>query len=409
MIKNKIIKTILTSTAACLILAANSSLAVENTVKIGGLYASQAIYYKNNGKAEQRVVSKRNKEFGFYTSGHLFVDYQLIAENNNLYGAKISLEHTTVNDRSVPFFLYFESELGRVEAGAESSAGKKMRINGYSASCGPGNGWSSIVISSPNNPSKPSEKLIPYITNFCSFLDSKTRTSVKSDSSRKITYFTPKISLVDKHRVQLGISYIPDSSNMGHATIDVDKQTQPTVSTKYNFVIKDGISYGVVYDGKFSDKLDAKIAFVGEHCKTHAFNKSDQKRSDIKFKDLNTYVVGGMLTYEKISVSASYGNYNKSLTAKEVDLISRDSSVYGFGAKYTMGKYAFSLNQFNSSHKKSKLSATSLAVDYNIAKGVKTYLQSTFYQTNGKYLENNIIKSDKNRGTLVFLGAKVSF
>ncbi len=140
MIKNKLTKIIFASTATCLI-AANNTLAIDNSVKIGGLYDSQAIYYKNNGKAEQRVVSNRNKNFGFYTSGHLFVDYKLIAENDNLYGAKISLEHTTVNDRSVPFYLYFESGFGRVEAGAESSAGKKMRINGYSASCGPGNGW----------------------------------------------------------------------------------------------------------------------------------------------------------------------------------------------------------------------------------------------------------------------------
>ena len=392
-----------------LFLAMNSSLAVENVVKMGGIYDFKTIYYKNSGKPEQRIVSVRNKEFGFYTSGNVFVDYQLIAENDNLYGAKISLEHTSANNANIPFYLYFESGLGRLEGGAEASAGKKMRITGYSTACGPGNGWNSNIITSPNNPSQPSKKLVAYITNFCSFLDAKTRTTSKSDYSRKLTYFTPKITLAEKHHIQLGISYIPDSSNMGHDNIDVDKQKPPVMSTKYDFVIKDGISYGIAYDGKFSDKLEGKFSFVGEHGKTHAFNKSDKKRANIKFKDLNTYVIGSMLKYENISVSACYGNYNKSLTAKEVDLISRDSSVYGFGAKYAMGKYAFSINQFNSTHKKSKLNATSLALDYSVAKGVKTYIQSTFYQTNGKYLENNVIKSDKSKGTLVFLGAKVSF
>ena len=82
MIKNKLTKIIFASTATCLI-AVNNTLAIDNSVKIGGLYDSQAIYYKNNGKAEQRVVSNRNKNFGFYTSGHLFVDYKLIAENDN--------------------------------------------------------------------------------------------------------------------------------------------------------------------------------------------------------------------------------------------------------------------------------------------------------------------------------------
>ncbi|MFN9477401.1 MAG: hypothetical protein ACK57M_03205, partial [Rickettsiales bacterium] len=205
-IKKKLTKAFLVQ-SILIFWSANASLAAENKVKMGGIYDFQAIHYKSNGDTNQRVVSTRNKEFGFYTSGNIFVDYQLIAENDNLYGAKISLEHTSVNDRAVPFFLYIESELGRVEGGAESSAGKKMRINGYSASCGPGNGWNSRVIASPSNPAKPSEKLIPYITNFCSFLDSKTRTSLRSDYSRKVTYFTPKMALSEKHHIQLGISY----------------------------------------------------------------------------------------------------------------------------------------------------------------------------------------------------------
>lgn len=389
----------------------DSSLAMENKVKMGGIYDFQAIHYNNNGNPDQRMVSTRNKEFGFYTSGNIFVDYQLIAENGNLYGAKISLEHTSVNDRAVPFFVYIESKLGRVEGGAESSAGKKMRINGYSASCGPGNGWNSRVITSPSNPLKPSEKLIPYITNFCSFLDSKTRTSLKSDYSRKITYFTPKMALAEKHHIQLGISYIPDSSNMGHDDINVDKQNPPVVSPKYKFVIKDGISYGITYTGKFPDKLEAKLSFVGEYGKTHAFNKADNTKSSIKFKNLNTYVIGGILTYEKISFSAAYGNYNKSLTAKEVDLISRDSYVYGYGAKYTMGQYAFSINQFHSNHKKNKLNVTSLGIDYNVAKGLKTYIQTNFYQAKGNYIQegSNAVKSNKNHGVLTFLGTKISF
>ena len=74
-----------------------------------------------------------------------------------------------------------------------------------------------------------------------------------------------------------------------------------------------------------------------------------------------------------------------------------------------MGKYAFSINQFNSNHKKSKLSATSLGADYNVVKGLKTYLQSTFYHTDGKYLEQKVVKSNKNKGVLIFLGAKISF
>lgn len=399
------------ATAATLFFSLNNSLAMDNQVKIGGLYEFQTIYYKNNGKPEQRVLSSNNREFGLNTSGHIFVDYQLISENNHKYGAKISLEHTSANDRAAPFYVYYESDLGRIEAGAESSAGKKMRITGYSASCATGNGWNSVTQLSPNLPGT-SDKSVAYITNFCSFLDAKTRTKGKVDYSRKFSYFTPKLAVNENHHFQIGASYIPDSSNMGHDKMDKDNKNDPVALVPYKFVVKDGISYGVAYSGKFSSELSAKASFVGEAGKPIAFNKKDDTKADKKFKDLNTYVLGGELKYNDISFSAAYTNYNKSLTAKDVDLIGRDSYAYGVGVKYNLDKYAFSINQFNSNFKKSILNVTSLGIDYMVAKGFKTYVQTNFYRTNGKFIDkndNNSIKSDKGRGVLVFLGAKVSF
>jgi hypothetical protein len=387
----------------------NNAIALENEVKMGGIYDVQSIYYKNNGKREQRIVSINSKEFALNTSGNIFVDYRLISDDNDIYGAKISFEHTTYNDRAVPLYLYYESEYGRWEGGADSSAGKKMRITGYTSSCGLGNGWNSIIKPSPNVVTS-SDKLTAYITNFCSFLDSKTRTAVKSDYSRKITYFTPKLPLSKDHQLQFGVSYIPDSSNMGHDDVDADKKNAAVPLVPYNFAIKDGISYGGAYKGKFSDELSAKVSFVGEFGKVLAFNKKDDTKSDIKFKDLNTYVVGGELKYNDISISAAYTNYNKSLTAKSVDKISRDSYAYGFGVKYNLDKYIFSINQFNSSFKKNKLYATSLGAEYLVAKGFKTYAQTTLYRNDGKYLDtSNVVKSNKGRGFLAFLGMKISF
>ena len=392
-----------------LTLGASSVFALENKVRIGGMYEFYSVYYKNNGAPEQRKVSTRQREHGFDSLSHIFLDYSLIGEHNDSYGAKISLEHTTANDRAVPFFIYHEADYGRIEAGAESSAGKKMRITGYTASCGVGGGWSMYIFTSPNNPANSKEKLVAYVANFCSFLDTKSRIPYKIDYSRKISYFTPKISFSEGHNLQVGISYVPDSSNMGHENIDKERRSVPLVSVPYSFAIRDGISYGVAYSGNFSDDLSGKLAFVGEKGRAVPFNKSDKKKSNIKFQHLNTYVIGGELKYNNISFSAAYTNYNKSLTAKEVDLISRETYAYGLGVKYSLDKYIFSANYFFSEHKKSKLDVTSLGVEALLAKGLKTYFQSSFYKTDGKYLENSVIKTDKSRGVLLVLGAKISF
>jgi hypothetical protein len=124
-----------------------------------------------------------NKNRGLYSSGHFFVDYQLVAEDGWKYGTKIGLQQTTRNDRGVPFAIYTESEYGKVEAGSEKSAGAKMILTGYSVACAGGNGWDAFIISSPSN-DKGAQ--IPYVTNLSSFLDAKTRTSMLSDYSRKM-------------------------------------------------------------------------------------------------------------------------------------------------------------------------------------------------------------------------------
>jgi len=76
-----------------------------------------------------------------------------------------------------------------------------------------------------------------------------------------------------------------------------------------------------------------------------------------------------------------------------------------------MGQYAFSINQFNSNHKKNKLNVTSLGMDWEIAKGLKAYIQTNFYHAKGNYIQegDNIVKSNKNHGILTFLGTKISF
>ena len=174
----------------------------------------------------------------------------------------------------------------------------------------------------------------------------------------------------------------------------------------YKFVIKDGVSYGITYEGKFNEELSAKLAFVGERGKPIAFLK-DVKQT-IKFKDLNTYVLGGEVSYNQVSVSGSYMNYNKSLTNATIDTGGKNTSIYTVGTKYNFmnKKYSASLSHFHSDNKKNKVDATSLGLDYLIIQGIKAYAQVTHYKTKGFDIKNK--SSDKSKGTIVILGGKVS-
>ncbi|NRB10020.1 MAG: hypothetical protein HRU35_00130 [Rickettsiaceae bacterium] len=390
--------------AVILCLLPSVSYAVDNTVKLGGALDFQSTYYRNDGAKTQKILSQNKRQFGFYSSVNAFLDYKLETENGLKYGTKIGIETTTKNDRSAPMAIYTENDLGRVEVGSDKSAGKKMKIVGYKASCATGNGWDARVKTSPDG------DLLAYITNFCSFLDSKMRTSGKIDYSRKITYFTPKFSF-GANNLQFGASYIPDSSNMGHSGITDEQRHTPVGASKFKFVIKDGISYGAKHKVDVSDDLFVETSVVNEVGKPIAFDKKTEKKSDIKFTKLNSYVVGSEVNYqETYSFSASYGNYNKSLTSPSVDKIGRTTYMYAVGGKYKFNdkKNAASINYFASDHKKSKLDAITLGFDYLPTSGVKSYLQCTYYKTKGKYLDDNKLRFDGSEGILVYIGAKLN-
>lgn len=154
--------------------------------------------------------------------------------------------------------------------------------------------------------------------------------------------------------------------------------------------------------------MSAKLSLAGERGKPVAFNKSDDIKSDLKFKDLNTYNIGGEITYNQVSVSGSYMNYNKSLTNSTVDTRGKSTGIYSAGVKYDFldKKYAVSLNHFHSNNKKNKLDASSLGFDCLIIKGIKAYAQMTYYKTKGFDIKNNI--QDKSKGTIAIIGSKIS-
>lgn len=374
----------------------------QSAFNLKGGFEVQTAFCDNSNTASNKLISGYTEDFGLNSSGHINVDFQDFIENSIEYGAKASLEVTSNNDRKVAAFIYTVSNFGKIELGSDKSATSKMRVTGYSAACGTGGGWDSWV-------TLPRDKTrLTYVTNHANFLDAKTRTSGKVEYSRKITYFTPVF-----YNFQIGVSYIPDSSNVGFKALNDEPECYKLASPlEHVFVIKDGIAYGVTYENQFNDDLKAKIAFVGEKGKIAAvfdIDKEKKKRipvNDKKFKNLSTYTIGAQVDYTKFSFAAGYTNYMKSFTTiKEVN---KHTKVYSFGAKYKYNdKLATSLNYFRSNHKKNLATAVTLALDYTLTSGVLSYIELSRYLTNGKYID--IETKDKTNGKLVVIGTKIEF
>ncbi len=376
------------------------ALANQVEVKVKGGIDFQTGWHKNNGTAKQQYVSSGRKSMGFNSAAHVHLDLQNKIDNFITYGATVAIETTAKNDRRIASFLYVISDYGKLELGSDKSAHNKMRITGYSVGCGTAGAWDSLasLTAYPND--------IAYVSSFANFLDAKTRAGDKAEYSRKISYYTPLI-----HGIQLGISYIPDSSNTGYNSLRTGAYHGPIKPTGYKFVIKDGLAYGASYEGNIGE-VKVKSSIVGETGSVKLYSKTNAP-VDKTVSRLSNYTVGTELHYNQYSVACSYGNYNKSLTSARLDRIGRKTELYSIGGRYKYDKLQASLNYFTSTHKSNNLHAVTIAADYKLAQGFKTYAEVTYYKTNGKFLKvqngNEISISERIKGAMLLLGAKLEF
>ncbi len=315
----------------------------------------------------------------------------------------------------LPPHVYIESQAGKWELGSDKTAANKMRIHPFTNACV---GASSSL--DPWGRPDPSKIGIPYIVSFSTFSDAKTRDADQSEYARKITYYTPELG-----GFQLGISYIPDTTNAGYATPGANERHDAAKTqdiSGYKTDLKNVFAGGLTYYKKACD-VAIKIALTGEMGKVTSKQRTKEEMdkvdaefapiADPKFKKLRAWAVGAQLDYKDMSFTAAYGNYMKSLTSAAVDKLGRNTTLYGFGARYNHpSEVSVSATYFGSDCKGNKLDAVTLGAEYKVASGIMPYAAMTFYQTKGKRLSVNGVEPvihNKNKGTTGIVGIKLEF
>ena len=211
-------------------------------VKIGGKIDFSTAILQQEPKAP-KPVTLNNEDFGFLTIADLYVDISNEADNGVKYGAKVSAQTTTQNSRAVPSFLYFESNIGRLEFGSNKSAYSKMSISGYTNACSVDwSRWSQL------------DSTMPYISGNANFLDSYNRTSGQVEYSRKVSYYTP-----DMQGWKVGLTYVPDTSNAGYTS--PGDNILYGAPTKYVFEGNDG-NYNVGYEFAIKNAVAGGISWT---------------------------------------------------------------------------------------------------------------------------------------------------
>jgi hypothetical protein len=377
------------------------------TLKLEGVFDFQSGFRKQGKlKGDEKNVSDNRGNFAFATSSAFSATVSNEVDGVK-YGAKIVLLPTTKAKGSVGYngsHLFLESDYGKVEVGAPHDAGAKMRLLGNDVAAGPG-AWDAYSKFGEEVKYKGLATEFGVFPDYFFDRDFKTKIGRLNDGTepaRKISYYTPEFN-----GFQFGISYIPDSGNVGGASSapGVDSKSGiitaqlDSVKDQHYMVInrnvKDAFSLGLSYKCNIADGIDLKLAVTGEYgkpaTKIKEFDKSkaaddakDKPVAEHKLSALKTYNIGAALTYGNFGYSVSYGSLNKSLTSKQYHKTGRDTKYYQGAVAYTQGPIKTSVTYFKSNCFKNTVDAVTLGTEYKMLPGLLPYAEIAYFQAKGK-------------------------
>jgi hypothetical protein len=362
--------------------------------------------------SSEKNMSANKRDVVFDTEAHV----SAIAQHETdamKYGAKLSLQTSTKQSTSSTYngsYIFTESDYGRWELGSGYDAGTAMRVTGCDVARGTCDNWTNYMWTPNGVPMLPTPGASFLNTNFAD----GNGTSI-IETSRKITYFTPKF--MDK--VQFGVSYVPDTANVGLGTFNDShkflrsKTIELPNGTKYvnKQSAKDAFSAGASLTHNICDGVDVKVSATGEIGKAMNASKNDgNTTSSLKVANLKTYNIGAIVNYGSLSLAGSYSDRGKSFTTAEVDGNRTKTRVYTAAIGYAQGPAGISLMYALGDQQKNKVDSYTLGTDYKLAPGFVPYAEVTYFKGRGTRLP---VYNDATRlttkGTIALMGAKLSF
>jgi len=411
--------------------AAEMSSASDMQVSIAGNSKFEFGYIKRDKahKNDPFSFSKNQESSAFYSSNKIAVKAE--GKNDMLtYGAVVRLQ-TVANmsngqsegdmNRS---HIFVNSDAGAVQLGTNFAASKLMSVDAgtiASATGGITGDFGDFV--DVNND-----------TYLASFLTTDTDTVTnrldgRGESSRKITYLSPRIS-----GVQLGLSYAPDMENNGGETFSRDSSRR---YLGYPVAVKNLMSVALNYKNSFDD-VNVMFSVAGDFGKfnkraTTEYTTTDGNTASLENivgtanrNDVKTYSVGTVVEYQGFSAALSYANDGKSMAMKKGEAyqyvnssnvvksgtVKSDfkSSWYTAGLAYKNGPMSTSLTYlagekgYKGDGERSRTSAVSLGADYEVAAGLKPFAEVTKVEFKPKNMDEK-----KEKATVFILGTRVKF
>lgn len=372
-------------------------------------------------KSSEKNLSANKNGFLFYNDTALFATISNKHEGVE-YGSKIILV-PTAKRKNIPSYngshIFLESDFGRVEVGSPIPVATNMMISD--------GGIPNKYIKKSTAHLKQNKEHAPlFLTGDGHLLGDEIvadfdKAKYSNEPPRTINYYTPKFGLNENTKVQVGVSYTPDSSNTGAGS--ANEQSTGLDTKKIGLAnlnkfeidrsVTDAVTAGIKLEQKFSDDISTQIAITGEYGKTKGkakkfATKNDKNPQEYKLANLRSYNIGGELRFSDFTFNACYGNLGKSFSTTEFHKTGTKSYYYNAGVAYKYNDTTTKLSYFGSEAHKNKVSSVKLNISHILAPGLKPYAEISSYTLKGKPEFHNELKSKSTRGTVALLGLKLT-
>ncbi len=407
----------------------------DTEIKLEGFYLFESGFSNQNRLGEYENLSDNRKKIAFYTEAALAATITKTINDVVIGGVKIVLQPTTRSKTSTSYngsHIFIETSYGKVELGSPYDAGNTLRITGSQVAAGTRGCYRYINLGSQY---MQYDNLKPdfdtssrfYIESFSNNFD---EFNVNAEATRKISFYTPKIT-----GFQAGISYTPDSANTGgnkninNIVFDdsITGITNVRTGINRNIVengetiiinqnVTDSVSGGLTYEHAISEDADLKLSATGEYGKparlavrSKGIGTEYTVLETYKLSNLKAYNLGAVFTYGNFSCGASYGSLGKSLTTPEYHKNGRNTYYYNGAVAYGQGPIKTSLSYFKSSRYKNTIDTITVATEYKIMPGILPYAEISHFQAKGKPVYYPEAPNKKTKGTVGLIGTKLKF
>ena len=351
-------------------------------IKLGAYTAFESGFVNQiNLKQSEKKISAKKEGFAFFNDTALYAT--IYNKNDTLeYGGKIILVPTSKR-KSIPDYngshVFVENSCGRIELGSPVPVAVNMMISD--------GGIPSKYIKTSSQHLKQGKSHAPsFQTGDGHFLGddivaSLDDASYSNEPPRTINYYTTSIPIGDKTKVQVGVSYTPDSSNTGTGSPgDKSKADKKKIGSddihrfEIDRSVTDAITAGIKLEQDFGDNVKFKIALTGEYGKTTGkvkkFNgEDDENPIEYKLANLKSYNLGSELKIHDFTFNACYGNLGKSFTTPEFHKSGRKSHYYNAGVAYKYNSTITKLSYFASEQYKNKVNIVKVNVSHLLLRG----------------------------------------